>query len=61
MLPRFLHMLVLWLAALGALNWGLNELEFNLLTYASGFATLVLWLIAASGGYLVYLLIKKKV
>lgn len=48
------------LAGAGALNWGLQKLGFDLLTYFGSFSMFAQWAIAVSGGYVLYLLFTKK-
>jgi len=50
------------LAFLGAANWGLDKLGFNLLSYLGTgmWSTIAIWAIAVSGGYCLYLWYNKK-
>ena len=65
MLPKFWHGLALVLAGLGALNWGITKfLSLDLLALLPGGATVMSVLvgaIAVSGGYVLWLKIKKKI
>lgn len=43
-----------YIAAVGALNWGLAQLNFDLVAKLGSFATVGYWVVGISGGYLLY-------
>ena len=65
MMPKFWHALALWLAGIGALNLGLTQfLNFDILGIIPGGATVMNVLVGAigfSGGYLLWLKLRKKI